>query len=220
MPRGERALLTVTGLALGGPARLRPLYRLLDAAAAWLVRRLGRAYGRAEVLRGPDATLAGVASAARRLASAGGVRALDVFLNLHARPQRDGWLRDPGLPGALGPRDAGRSCPPDRRSPRRAPPRGRGRPRGAPGPGGAGRGGQRQGRRGGRPAHHRQRRVMARGRRCPADVTSARARGPGGLVLPAPGAAARGMRCVRPARRLSWSHAVASPPHRRKRCRT
>lgn len=85
MARGERALLAVTALALGGPARLRPLYRLLDAAAAWLARRLARAYGRAELLRGGDATLAGVAEAAARLASTGGVRALDVFLNVHGQ---------------------------------------------------------------------------------------------------------------------------------------
>lgn len=113
--RGEAALLTVTGLALGGPARLRPLYRVLDAAAAWLARRLARAYGRAEVLRGPDATLAGVASAARRLATAGGGGALDVFLNVHARPDTvtlaDGEVPVPVLAAALAASGPARATP-------------------------------------------------------------------------------------------------------------
>jgi hypothetical protein len=87
MPHGERALLAVTALALGGPARLRLLYRILDAAAAWLARRLGRVYERFEVLRGPEATLAAVAAAASRLASAPGVGALDVYLNVHGQPR-------------------------------------------------------------------------------------------------------------------------------------
>lgn len=115
MPRAERALLTVTGLALGGPARLRPLYRVLDAAAAWLARRLARAYGRAEVLRGTDATLAGVSAAARRLATAGGVRALDVFLNVHARPDTvtlaDGEVPLPTLAAALAAAEPSRGRP-------------------------------------------------------------------------------------------------------------
>jgi hypothetical protein len=105
MPRSERALLAVTALALGGPARLRPLYRILDAAAAWLARRLGRAYGRAEVLLGADATLAAVAAAAARLASAPGVRAVDVFLNVHGQPATvtlaGGEVEVPALAAAL-----------------------------------------------------------------------------------------------------------------------
>ncbi|MFT3914633.1 MAG: hypothetical protein QM704_11095 [Anaeromyxobacteraceae bacterium] len=83
MPRTDRALLAITALAAGGPRRLRWLYRLLDAATAWLARRLGRAYDAAVVLRGPEATLAGVAEAVRRLAEGGQPRALDLFVNVH-----------------------------------------------------------------------------------------------------------------------------------------
>ncbi len=85
MPRSERGLLAVSALALGGAPALRRLYRLLDAAAAWLARRLGRVYGSSEVLRGSEATLAGVAAAVHRLAAGGHVGALDVFLNVHGQ---------------------------------------------------------------------------------------------------------------------------------------
>ncbi len=93
MPGSDRALLVVTALSSGGVERLRPLYRLLDRAAALLGRLLGRRYTRSIVLRGPTASRAALAAAVADLGRGSEVAAVDVFLNVHGR-QRSLTLAD------------------------------------------------------------------------------------------------------------------------------
>ncbi len=111
MPRSDRALLVVTALSCGGVARLRPLYRALDAGAVLLGRLLGCCYARRTVLRGEAASRRAVPRALVDLARTPGVSAVDVFLNVHAQPRSltlsDGDVTVTALAGAirrLGPR--------------------------------------------------------------------------------------------------------------------
>lgn len=85
MPRSGRSLLVVTALSCGGVAALRPLYLLLDWAAALLGSLLGRSYARTSVLRGRDASVEALAAVLTDLARSPGVRSVDVFLNVHGR---------------------------------------------------------------------------------------------------------------------------------------
>jgi len=85
MPRAGRALLVVTALSCGGVAQLRPLYRVLDGAAALLGRLLGRSYARRALLQGAAASAAAIVAAIEDLAGEAGVGAVDVFLNVHGQ---------------------------------------------------------------------------------------------------------------------------------------
>lgn len=106
MPRSGRALLVITALSCGGVARLGPLYRLLDRVAAALGALAGRAYSRALVLRGREASRRSIPAALASLARSPGVEAVDVFLNVHGRERSltlaDGEVRVAALAAALG----------------------------------------------------------------------------------------------------------------------
>lgn len=105
MPGSDRALLVVTALSCGGVERLRPLYRLLDRAAALLGRLLGRRYARALVLREADASAEAITAAVADLARGPEIAAVDVFLNVHGRERSltlaEGEVQVAVLAGAL-----------------------------------------------------------------------------------------------------------------------
>jgi hypothetical protein len=93
----QRVLIVVNCLAAHGDSRLRRLYQFVEVAGVDLARRfLGSHYRLIDVLRDSDATWPELLKRLHIISGGGGVKAVDLFFQLHGEPGRvrfyDQWI--------------------------------------------------------------------------------------------------------------------------------